>query len=82
MIPFWISVICWYLARQQAKRNTLLRHEVMLAVLDDLYKSLPLPGNKLEAWLISKVIMWIDEERNRILLLKRLHITEVGTIQN
>lgn len=80
--PLWFVVAVWWIERNRRYPVEKIDYAGMLRALDDLYRSLPLPQNKIETWLISRIIRWIDEERERLYLLRSIGVQIVGTMSN
>jgi len=79
--PLWLVLGIWWIERQQRYPVQEIDYADMLRTLEDMYRSLPLPQNKIEEWFIKRIIRWIDEERERLYLLRSIGVQLVGTAE-
>ena len=80
--PLWLVLGIWWIERQQRYPVQEIDYADMLRTLDRVYYSLPLPKSRPEAKLLNRIIRWIDEERERIYLLRSIGAQVVGTMSN
>jgi len=80
--PLWLVLGMWWIERNRRYQVQEIDYTDMLRTLDGVYYSLPLPKSRAEAKLLNRIIRWIDQERERIYLLRSIGAQVVGTMSN
>jgi hypothetical protein len=81
-LPLWVVVSIWFLQKTTAPRLTLTDASRMIRLLDDAVRMLPVPRNRWEWWYVTRIIAWIDKEREALVALQTAHIFAVGKVPN
>ncbi|NMC84320.1 MAG: hypothetical protein GYA58_03440 [Anaerolineaceae bacterium] len=79
-LPLWVVLLIWLLQRHNRSRFDFADFPRMRQLLDEVYRSLPLPGGWLETWLVTRVANWINEERDALIVLERLGVITTGQV--
>lgn len=58
--PLWVLALYLIIARRKPADENDLANRLIL--LKDFYYSLPLPNNRVEGWLVTLIINWINRE--------------------
>lgn len=77
-LPLWIVVAVWWLQTRSQPAMGIMQIAVMLRLLDDVYRCLPLPRGRLQSWLVTRIILWLDAERSCLIALQRIGPVVVG----
>lgn len=81
MIPLWVLLGWWWLRWRSQKGLHRLNHRQARQLLDALYYSLPTPDGEIETWLTTRILTWIDRERDALLILERLNAIATGLVK-
>lgn len=77
-MPLWILLGWWWLRRRSRNGLHRLNYGRARQLLDGLYYNLPTPDRKVETWLTTRILTWIDREREALLILERLNVIASG----
>lgn len=83
-LPLWMTLALWWLYRQQARSAKRVTGDQELRAhlqrLDDLYRSVPVPANRAESFIISQIHSWIDAEKKKTRIMIDLGMLFVGQL--
>jgi hypothetical protein len=73
----------WMLQRQHPARLTIWNYARQKQLLEDMRCSLPVPSGRLEIWLVTRILSWLDRESDalRTLQLANVVATMVVTVE-
>lgn len=80
-LPLWLLVAIWYIQRRHSPRVNLLNYQRMTWLLQDVQSGMPVPGNRLEIWLMVQVANWIKREQDALAELAGLGVIAYGRIE-
>lgn len=77
-MPLWVLLAWWWLRRRSRNGLHRLNYSRARQLLDALYYNLPLPEGAVETWLATRILTWINNERDALLILERLNVIATG----
>jgi len=79
-LPLWILLTLYGMRRKPRAGIQNVDYAKLRAFYSDLYRSLPIPGNRLERWLIHKVCNWIDAQQDALLKMRQMMVVATGIV--
>lgn len=79
-LPLWIVIAIWYTQRQTMPRVTISNYPIMLRQIEDMRLVLPVPRGRIETWLVTQILTWIDKEKESLFILAHLGVVMTGTV--
>jgi hypothetical protein len=73
-LPLWLVLAVWYIQRNKRVGLSLGEYAIRLRLLEDVRNSLPLPEGKFQGWLMSKMLGWIEREKNMLTVLRSVGV--------
>lgn len=80
-MPLWLLLGWWWLRRRSQNGLHQLNYIRARQLLDALYYNLPTPDGEIETWLTTRILTWIDRERDALLILERLNVITSGVAE-